>query len=825
MRGICNSALSELMNELLKDLRYGTRMLYKTPGVSLVAIVTIALGIGAVTYQFSTFYALTIRGLPFEGGDRLVRISRTIVADGVTGGTVPIHDFVDWREQQTVFEDLAGFYFSSINFADADQRPQRYFGTFVTANMFSEVSTQPLMGRVFSENEDRGHTPPTIVLGHSVWQSRYGGDPDIIGKVVRANGLTATIIGVMPEGFRFPFENDLWMPLAVDHTALHRGQGPRLWVIGRLKKDVSLEQAQVQITDISQRLAVEYPETNDGVGAAIRSYADEFLPPEFSTIFWTGFAAAFGVLIIACANVANILLGRAAVRVKEMAIRTALGASRARVIRQLLVEAAIMALIGGIAGVILATLLIDSLEAATEFIQKPYWFDVRTDPPVLIFAIVMTLVATLASGIVPALRASGVDVNEMLKDESAGSSSFRMGRFSTVMVISEIAVSCAMLVGAGMAIKSVINYRTLDMGFQTANMLTGRVALFEADYPDSESRLQFFDDLHQRLGALVGVESVALVDRLPGTGATGTRFGVEGVSYVTDQDYPNANRATISLGFFRTFGVKLLEGRDFTSQDRADGLPVVVINQSFAQRYFPRASAVGKRFRLGRSESRNPWMTVVGVVPDLHVGDGNLGGLRSGSVAPEQFYTPLAQEPPRAMRMAIKTRGDPLAITPVVRDVVAGLDPNLPIYEVDSMEGAIESATWMFGVLSWTFSLFGAMALLMSAIGLYGVMAFSVSRRTQEMGIRIALGATDKDIVGLVLKKGMTQIAIGLAIGLALGVVLSRQIQVISFRVNPNDPTVYAAIIVTLALTGVLACIVPAFRATRVNLVAALKAE
>ncbi len=813
------------MNDLLRDLRYGARKLYKTPSVSFVAIVTIALGIGAVTYQFSSFYALTIRGLPFEGSDRLVRLSHTIVKDGVTGRTVPIHDFVDWREQQTVFEDLAGFYFSTINLGDADQRPERYLGTFVTANMFSEVKAQPSMGRVFRDEEDSGHTPPTIILGHRVWRVRYSRDPDIIGKVVRANGLAATVIGVMPEGFRFPFENDLWMPLALDHTELQRGEGRRLWVVGRLKNTVSVQRAQVQMTDISRRLALEYPETNDGVTTTVRFYTDEFLPREFATIFGVGFAAAFGVLIIACANVANLLLARAAVRSKEVAIRTALGASRARVIRQLLVEATILAAIGGIAGVALAAWLIGSLQTATETIQKPYWFDISLDPPVLIFAIVMTLVASIASGIVPALRASGIDVHETLKDQSAGSSSVRMGRFSTSLVISAIAVSCAMLVGAGMAIKSVINFRTLDMGFETANIFTGRVALFESDYPNSDSRLQFFDDLHQRLGALAGVESAALVDRLPGTGATETRFGLESIVYVTDQDYPTANHATISPGFFRTFGVTLLEGRDFTSQDRTEGLPVVIINQSFAQRYFPGASAVGNRFRLGRSESRDPWMTIVGVVPDLHVGEGNLGGLRSGSMAQEQLYTPLAQGPPSSMRMAIKTRGDPLEIAPIVRDAVAGLDPNLPLYEVDSMEGAIESATWIFGVLSWTFSLFGGMALLMSAIGLYGVMAFSVSRRTQEMGIRMALGAGDKDIVGLVLKKGMTQIGIGMAIGLVLGMALSRPLQAISFRVNPNDPLVYAAIIVTLTLTGVLACLAPALRATRVNLVSALKAE
>ncbi|MFB3112786.1 MAG: ABC transporter permease [Gemmatimonadales bacterium] len=814
------------MNELLKDFRYGLRMLYKTPGLSLVAIVTIALGVGAVTQNFSGFYGMLIRGLPFEDGDRLMSISETLVADGITSRSVPIHDYVAWREQQTAFEDLAAFLNSSIILADTEERPERYQGTFVTAGMFSEVNARPLMGRLFLEDEDAGHAPPTIILGYSVWQNRYHGDPNIIGNTVRANGIATTIIGVMPEGFRFPFDNDLWVPLAIDPAEVPRGQGARVWVIGRLKRNVSPEQSRAQMAGIAQRLATEYPETNNGVGASVRPYVDEFMPTELLAMTWISMAAVFGVLIISCLNVANLLLARAAARVKEMAIRSALGASRGRVIRQLMVEAAILALIGGVAGMLIAATLIDMFNSfIAEGIEKPYWMEFRSDAPILLFAVAMTLVASVASGVIPAFKASGIDVNELLKDESAGSSSFRMGRVGTSLVVTEIAMSGALLVCAGMMIKSVINLKTFDMGFQTENVLTARVALFPADYPDGESRLQFYDGLAQRLNALPGVESAAFVDRLPGTGAGEWWFGVEGVPYITDQDYPAASRARMTPGFFDTFGVKLREGRDFTLQDREGSLPVAIVNQSVARRYFPQQSAVGKRFRLGRSDSRNAWMTVVGVVPDLHVGDDIIGGLRSGSVMPEQFYTPLAQGPPRAMRMAMKTRGDPLAFVPLVRDAVAELDPNLPIYEVDSMDGVLQTATWMFGIMGLSFSVFGVIALFMAAVGLYGVMAFSVSRRTQEMGIRMALGAYGRDSIGLVLKRGMAQTGVGIVLGMGLGMAMSRPLQMVSFRVNPNDPTVYAAIIVTLTLAGLLACIVPALRATRVNLVDALRAE
>ena len=799
-------------------------MLLKTPVVSLAAILTIGLGIGGITLVFSGVYGVMLRGLPFEDGDRFVRVSQTVLSDG-SRRTVSIHDYVDWREQQASFEDLAALLFADVNLADTEAHPGRYAGTRVTASLFPELNARPLMGRVFREEEDAGHGPPTIILSYHVWQDRYDGDPDIIGKTIRADGVPTTVVGVMPEGFRFPFDHDLWLPLGVDPGDVARGQGPRLWVMGRLKKNVSLAQAQAQMAVISNRLATQYPETSDGIGATVRPYTDEFMPPEIIGILWVEIVAALGVLFIACANVANLLLARSAARVKEMAIRTAVGATRARVIRQLMVEATIIALIGGIVGLILAVVLTNGLSGFLEAIEKPYWIELGLETPIVLVTAATTLIAGVASGLVPAIKASGIDVQQMLRDESGGSSSFRMGRFSTGLVVTEIALSCALLVGAGIMIRSVMNFQSLDMGFESANVFTGRVALADTDYPDDESRMRFYDGLMQRLVALPGAQTAALGDVLPGTGAREWTFGIEGVPYVTDQEYPYAHRATITPGFFSTFGVDVRHGRDFSIQDRQGSLPVVIVNESFRQRFFPERSALGKRLRLGRSDSQNEWLTVVGVVADLYVGSSFLGGMRSGGVTPEQFYTPLAQTPQRGMRMAVKTSGDPLAIAPLVRDAVAELDPNLPIYRVDSMDGALRAVTWSFAMLGWTFSTFGAIALLMAAVGLYGVIAFSVSRRTQEMGIRMALGAYRNDILKLVLKQGMKQIGVGMAIGLVFGAALSRPLQSVSFRVNPNDPTVYAAIILTLTLTGLLACIVPAVQATRVNLVDAVKAD
>jgi predicted permease len=812
------------MGTFFTDVRYGVRMLFKTPGLSLAAIVTIALGVGLTTHTFSVVYGSVIRGLPIEDGERLMHVSQNNLGEDIDNMGLRIHDFVDWREQQTGFHDLAAFYQGTVNIADGESRPERFQGAFVTASMFRQLGVQPILGRLLQDDEDYGRTSPTIVLGYDVWRNRYGSDPNIVGRTVRANGLATTVAGVMPEGFRFPFMEDVWVPLAIDPATMARGEGFRLDVIGRLRDGVTAEEALAQLTAIAQRLASEYPETNEGVGAGARPFVEWQMPPQITAVLWVMLVAVFGVLLIACANVANLLLARAAVRSKEVAIRSALGASRSRVIRQLLVEATVIAVVGGAIGVLLSYIGINVFNAWLVGIEKPYWIDIALHPPVLLFGLAITLVASLVAGAVPALKASGTDVHEILKDETKGSSSFRMSRFSTALVVGEIAVSCGLLIGAGFLIKSVVNLQTVDLGFETENVFTSRVGLFETDYPDRESRQQFFDQLLPRLRGIPGVQAAALTTQLPASGAGSWWFGIEGETYDREQDYPFVHRASITPGYYETFGVGIAEGRDFTLQDRLDALPTTIVNESFARRYFPEQSALGKRIRLGRSDSQNPWLTIVGVVPDIYVG-GGVGGIGSDQVSPEHIYTPVGQDDNRFLSLAIKTAGPPLLITGDVRDIVVGLDPNLPIYNAQSMEEVIEANTWAFGMFGSLFGIFGVVALFMAAVGLYGVMAFAVSRRTQELGIRMALGAHGKDIIRLILRNATLQLGIGMTAGIALGAALGRPLQIMLYDVSPSDLSVYVATVVTLGFAGLLACVVPARRATRVDLVNALKPE
>lgn len=811
------------MTTLVSDVRYGVRMLIKTPVLSLAAIVTIALGVGITTHTFSTVYGTVIRGLDFEGETRLISLSRSVPADGITGSQVPILDVEDWRERQTAFQDLATFRWTMVNLADDEGRPEQFAAATVSANLFTEVLATPLLGRVFLPEEDAGHAPPTIILSSEVWQTRYGGDPDIIGRTIRANGISVTVIGVMPEGFHFPFEQRVWLPLGIDPLESERG-GDRVQVVGRLNPGVSLEQATTQMDGIAARLASEYPDTNEGVTVWAQPYEDYIMPPAIVAVMWVMLASVFGVLMIACFNVANLLLARAVSRSKETAIRAAMGASRTQIVRQLLMESVVLAAFGGIGGVVLASVMTNSLNARMIDIQKPYWIDVRLDTPALLFALGVTLLAALLAGTVPALKASGTHVHAILKDESRGSTGMRLGRFSTGLVIGEIAMSSALLVGAGMMIKSVINLRTLDMGFDAAPVMTARLGLSETDYPDQLSTQQFFDGLLEEVRALPGVQSAGIASSLPALGSQRVWLGIDGVAYQSDQDFPIANRTFVSSGFFETFGVPMLDGRDFTVQDRDGALRTVVINQSFATRHFGQESPVGRRFRLGRLESDQPMLTIIGVVPDLHVG-GGVGGLGSDQVRPEQFYVPVRQSFLRTVYVAVRTTGDPSALAPILRSTAAGIDRNLPLFEVATMSEAIETATWSFGLFGGVFMTFGLAALFLAAVGLYGVMAFSVGRRTQEMGVRMVLGASHGSVRRMVLSKGMRQLGIGGLIGLAVGAAMARPMAVVFFDVDPGDPSVYLAIALTLGVAGLMACIVPAWGATRVELVDALRPE
>ena len=814
-----------MMTTILADLRFGFRMLIKTPMLSLVAIFTIAMGVALTTHTFSSVYGTLVRGLPVPGEERLMSVVQNRPDLGFTGLNMSMHEYGDLREQQTVFEDLGAYYQGTINLAGDAGPPERFAGAFISANALSHLGVQPQLGRTFREGEDAFDASPVVVLGYHVWQNRFAGDPAILGQFIRMNGETTEILGVMPEGFAFPFEEEIWTPHRIDVASLQWGEGRSLDVFGRLREGADLVAARVELGTIAQRQAGAYPDTNGNVELAVGPFEERYMPPEIRAVLWVMLAATFGVLLIACVNVANLLLARATMRSKEIAVRTALGARRIRVVWQMMAESLVLASMGGLLGLALAIWGLRVYNNAIADIQKPYWIDPRIDIPMLLFTVGVTALAAVAAGMLPALRATGVQVENVLRDEARGSSSLRLGRFSSSLVVTEIAVSACLLVAAGFMVKSIVNLRNVDLGFETESVLTGRIGLFEADYPTAESRDQFYERLKQRLAEEPGVLSAALGTSLPGMGTGQYFIAIEGEVYATDADYPIANTTAITEDYFDTFGVELLSGRDFEPLDLSgDGGEVAIISQTLADRRFSDTEALGRRIRIGTSDSDGQWRTIVGVVPDMHVG-GGVGGIGDDRVSPERLFVPRGALGATFMSFAVRTQGPPETVAPGVRTLVAELDPNLPVYGLFPLDQAISQATWAFDLFGALFAIFGAAALLLAAVGLYGVMAFSVAQRQQEMGIRMALGADQGTILKLVLGKGGTQLALGITLGMLVGFAIVRPMQFILYGVEDGDPVVYGSILVTLGVAGLIACLVPARVATRVDPIAAMRTQ
>ena len=527
------------MSQLLREFRLAARAMLRSPGLTAVAVVALALGIGLTTTMFSIVNGVVLQGLPFEESDRILHVERTRAVQG-EGVEVPIHDYLDWRRDQHSFEDLGAFYTGTAYLADGAGQPARYDGGFVTASSLSLLRVSPQLGRLIQEGEDRPGAELVLLLGHRVWQDRYHGDPNVLGRSARINGQAATIVGVMPEGFRFPIAEELWVPLRLDPLELPRGEGMTLEVIGRLKPGVTPEQANAELAGIAQRLETAYPEANAGVGVDLKPYVTEFIGEEPIALLFTMLGAVFGVLLIACANVANLLLARATLRTREVAIRSALGASRARVIGQHLAESTVLAVLGAGLGLGLAAIGIrlfnDVLVARAPGV--PFWFDIGINPRVALFVVLLSGIASLLAGIFPAIQASNADFNAVLKDESRGSSSFRLGRFSRILVITEVALSCSLLVGAALMIKTVVQLDRFEPEFLTEEVFTSRLGLFEADYPDVESRRRFYRELRQRLAGRPGVEEAAISTGLPGWRAGQDGFAVDGVGYASEKDHP-----------------------------------------------------------------------------------------------------------------------------------------------------------------------------------------------------------------------------------------------------------------------------------------------
>jgi predicted permease len=814
------------VDALLKDLRSGARALARQPGSAAISVLILALGIGLSTFMFSLVYGVLFRGLDLPEAERVAVLARVEVRQGEEDNNpLPGQDFLDFRERARSYEGILGYYGGTANLAD-DDAPERYSGAWVTANTFDVLGVPAVLGRTFAEGEDLPGSPPTVLLGHHVWRDRYGSDPGVLGKSVRINGRQGTVVGVMPEGFRWPSNHDLWVTMDDDPRAAARGEGRSYWAMGRLADGVSWDQADLEAARLGEQLATEYPEDGEGFTLRLITVAEQQNGGEIRVVFLAMMVAVICVLLVACANVANLLLARAATRMREAGVRVALGAGRSRVMAPFLAEALVLAGLGALVGTGLAYVLVDLFDQATApaLTGRPYFVSFRVDLPVLLFAVAVTGCTALLAGAAPAWQVSRADVGEILKDEGRGSSSLRAGRLGRILVVVEVAFSVALLVGAGLMTRSMVELGRFELPFDAEAYQSGRVGLFATDYPGREDRQRFWSELERRASGVGGVSAVALSQGIPGVGSGGSRIRVEGETYPEPTDRPQTHSEVVTPGYFRAMDAAVLEGETFLETHTQDVDLVAVVNQSFARRFWPGSSAVGRRFRTGTADTV-AWMTVIGVVEDLHMQGFSPPG--SPGATPDGYYVPLAQSDPSFLTLV--ARGNEgvatASLVPGLRDAVRAVDPDVPLFDVRTLEEAAARSSWFYRVFGTVFVVFGAVALFMATVGLYGVLSFAVSRRTQELGIRMALGAGRRDVLRLVLQQGMRHMAVGLVLGVALGGALSRVVGFLMFGVNPRDPVVFGGVVLVTVAVGMAASLVPARRATGVDPMVALRSE
>lgn len=797
----------------MNDVRLALRMMVTRPGMSALAIVALAVGIGLTTIMFSIVNGVLLRGLPFEESDRIYHFSRQPAArTNDQKGT--LHDFVDWSARQQSFEPLSGFRTLTMNVVGPDGTPVRYSGCAMSANTLRTLRARPVLGRDFRDEDGRPGAEPVAIISDTVWLERFDRAPTAIGASLRLNGTPTTVVGVMAPRFKFPEAQELWIPQIVDAPPAARATSVEMSIIGRLRDDASLTQARAELSTIARQLETEYPDTNKGMGVRVQTYLDEFIGPQPRRTLTAMMAAVLGVLIIACANVANLTLARAADRTREIAVRTALGANRGRVIRQMLIEVLVLAVAGAALGLGIAQVGVGMFMRAIADTQPPFWIDVRLDQTVLLFVTGVTVLATAASGLWPALRASRTELAAVMKDEGR-STSLRLGRVTRMLVVAEMALSFGLLVASALVIQSVVNAGRQEIGFDASHIWRGTVTLVESDYPTDERRRQFMDALLPRLQALPGLQGAALATYMPPQGPT-TPIKFPGQTYENDRAYPRARGVTVSPGFFATLGVGV-EGRVFDERDRENAPAAAIVSRAFAKKFFP-GGAMGQSFALARGDHQE-WRTIVGVVPDIAVAH------LAPDETPETYFLALAQAPASVFSIALRTAGPALEITAAARDAVRAVDPNMPVWRVNSLEQALYDSNWPLRVFGSLFTAFGFAALLLTTVGLYGVMAFSVSRRTQEVGVRMAMGARGRDVLTMVLRQGLVQVAVGMVIGVGLGAGLGSAMSALLVNVSPYDGRIFLAVALVLTATAIAACIVPARRAAALDPMVALRRQ
>ncbi|MGD0300099.1 MAG: ABC transporter permease [Bryobacteraceae bacterium] len=808
------------MEELFQDVRYGLRMLRKSPGFAAVALLTLALGIGANTAIFSVVYGVLLRSLPYQDPGGLVVLNETTPRIGTVSVSYP--NFLDWRSGNRSFSQMAAVASVSFNLGGVDQ-PENINGEAVSPNFLSMLGVRPILGRDFDASEEKAGTAPVVLLSYQLWQSHLGGGLGALGRTINLDGKSFTIIGVLPPDFVSIDKTDIMVPIGVwltgNSDANSRGDRGDMAAIGRLGPGVSFAQAQAEMQAIAARLAAAYPGTNDQFSAALRPIREVFVG-EIRPAILILFGAVLFVLLIACANVANLFLMRGAARTREIALRIALGATRGRIIRQMLAESFVLAFFGGLLGVAVSIAGIRGLARLIPMAGMAGGA-VNMNGTVLLFAAAAVVASAFLFGLVPAMNLTKPDVQPELKEGGrSASSGAGQNRLRGLLAAGEVAVALILLVGAGLMMKSLYRLLAVDPGFKTDRILTMDMQLRTAQYAKDPAVLNFWQQVLYRVRALPGVEAAALGTVVPFTDShSRADITIEGMALPKPGSFPHPDAHSVSPGYLRTLGVPLLRGREFTDADQANSPLVGMVNAAIARQFFPNQDVLGKRFMFGHPKADPPrWITIVGIAADT-----KLYGL--ANPARLEVYLPLRQAVSSGMNLIVKSAADPAALTSSIRGAIASIDKDQPIFAIATMQELVNSSISTRRITLILLGLFSALALVLAAIGIYGVISYSVAQRTHEIGIRMALGADGGGVLRMILAQGVKIAGAGVAIGILASFGLTRLMTKLLYSVSAADPVTFAAVAIVLVLVAMLACYIPARRALRVDPIIALRYE
>jgi putative ABC transport system permease protein len=836
-------------SSLFRDIKIGIRVLIKEKGFCALAVVVLALGIAGVTTMFGVVNGVMLRGFSFPNGSRLVSVNFVDPTSSTffgVNGQVSSMDFEELLPQQKSYDAMAAYLNGSTVNATVEGHPVRYTGAYVTENFLRILGVSPMMGRDFTAADNTSGAGKVAIIGYGTWQRDFGGAADILGKGVRINGKAATVVGVMPKGFAFPTNEEIWIPLYSEFPPRPRTDPAAInpAVLALKKPDVSIDQANAEATTIAKRFASAYPDTNKQFNTGqVQPLLDAFTPRPLRGTLWTMLGFCVGVLLISCVNVMNMQFARATLRAKELAVRSSLGASRSRLVGQMLTESLLVAVIGAVVGIVLAYASIDWLSATVRNLDNPppAWITFDVDAKVLMFTVLATAAAAVLSGLLPAVMSSRTNAVEVLRDGGRGNTSRAVSLMSRGLVVFQIVVTCVLLVGSLLQLRSITAQQTIDYGYDVAGLISGRMGLMDGDYPTPDSRKVFYDRLLQQFERDTEFEAVALTNRFRMVFSGNSPIEIEGRTYRARGDRPTANFEQVTGTFFAVTGQKVLDGRVFASNDLDARQPVAIVNAAFAQKHFGTERAIGRRFRTatpdGNTQRAGPWRTIVGVVSTVRM----LGPFNQPGVDETGFYVPFFSNPvgpiqqtPFASQFATvvaKPRGGQRAdgMAGALRRQLGNADPNLPLYFVGTPKVQIEGFVAQNRIIATMFSIFGLIAIFLASVGMYGVMSFSVNQRRQEFGVRMALGAHHRRILSMVLRQGAIQLVLGLVIGLGVALVVATVagsgIQNVLFGVTARDPLTYSVVVTIVTIVSLVATLVPAHRATRVDPMIALRAE